>query len=106
MVGLLSFCSNLLTYLDTALLLWPFRCTKNNANSEAPFGSAVVVAACTSQNSPSETVWKFGMGPKSGLRKRPKGVEGVSIGRLLVPKKRSRDAFSYFPNSFSTHFGE
>jgi hypothetical protein len=46
------------------------------------------------------------MGPKSGLRKRPKGVEGVSIGRLLVPKKRSRDAFGYFPNSFSMHAGE
>jgi hypothetical protein len=51
-LGLLSFCSNLLTYLGTALLLWPFRCTKNNANSEAPFGSAVV-APRTSQNSPS-----------------------------------------------------
>jgi len=47
-----------------------------------------------------ETVWKFGMGPKSGLRKRPKGVQGVSIGRLLAPNKRSQDAFSYFPNSF------
>jgi hypothetical protein len=54
----------------------------------------------------SETVWKFGMGPKLGLRKRPKGVEGVSIGRLLVLKKRSPDAFSYFPNSFSMHSGE
>jgi hypothetical protein len=48
-VGLLSFCSNLLTYLGTALL-WSFRCPKNNANSEAPLGSAVV-AARTSQNS-------------------------------------------------------
>ena len=47
-----------------------------------------------------ETVWKFGIDPKSGLRKRPKGVEGVYIGRLLAPKKRSRDSFSYFPNSF------
>ena len=46
------------------------------------------------------------MGPKSGLRKPPKGVEGVSIGRLLAQKKRSRDAFSYFPNSFSTTLGE
>jgi hypothetical protein len=47
-VGLLSFCSNLPTYLGTALL-WPCRRTKDNANSEAPFGSAVV-AARTSQN--------------------------------------------------------
>src|SRR5215203_1557879 len=55
-VGLLNFCSNLLTYLGTALL-WSCRRTKNNANSEAPLGSAlgsaVVVAARTSQNSPS-----------------------------------------------------
>jgi hypothetical protein len=48
-----------------------------------------------------ETVWKFGMGPESGLRKWPRGVEGVPIGRLLAPKKGGRDAFSYFPNSFS-----
>ena len=40
-LGLLSFCSNLLTYLGTALL-WACRCTKNNASSEAPFGSAFV----------------------------------------------------------------
>jgi hypothetical protein len=56
----------------------------------------------TSENNPSETVWKFGMGPKSGLRKCPKGVEGVYIGRLLPPRKCRRNAFSYFPNSFST----
>jgi hypothetical protein len=35
-----------------------------------------------------------------GLLKRPRGAEGVPIGRLLPPKKRCRDAFSYFPNSF------
>jgi hypothetical protein len=34
------------------------------------------------------------------LLKRPRGAEGVPIGRLLPPKKRCRDAFSYFPNSF------
>ena len=33
-----------------------------------------------------ETVWKFGMGPERGLRKRPGWVEGVPIGRLLPPK--------------------
>jgi hypothetical protein len=53
-----------------------------------------------------ETVWKFGIGPESGLREQPRGVEGVPIGRLLPPKKCGRDAFSYFPNSFSTHSGE
>src|SRR5215217_7482229 len=59
----------------------------------------------TSKNSPSETVWKFGVGSESELRKRPTGLEGVPIGRLLPPKKRAWDAFSYFPNSFSTHSG-
>jgi hypothetical protein len=53
-----------------------------------------------------ETVWKFGMGPESGLQERSEGIEGVPIGRLLPPKERGRDAFSYFPNSFSTHSGE
>src|SRR4051794_11859693 len=42
------------------------------------------------------------MGPESGLRKWPRGVEGVPIGRLLAPKKGGRDAFSYFPNSFKS----
>ena len=50
------------------------------------------------------------MGPKSGLRKRPKGVDVVHIGRLLAPKKSPGEALSYFPNSFSTldfsHLGE
>jgi hypothetical protein len=49
---------------------------------------------------PGETVWIFGMYPESGLRKRPRGVQGVPIGRLLAPKKCARDAFSYFPSSF------
>src|SRR5918995_2644873 len=51
-----------------------------------------------------ETVWKFGMGPERGLRERPGWVEGVPISRLLLPKKCSRDAFSYFPNSFGKRF--
>jgi hypothetical protein len=54
----------------------------------------------TSENSPSETVWKIGMGPESELRKRPRGVEGVPIGHFLGGKKHGRDAFGYFPNSF------
>ncbi len=46
------------------------------------------------------------MGPESGLQERSEGIEGVPIGRLLSPKERGRDAFSYFPNSFSRHSGE
>jgi hypothetical protein len=63
-VGLLSYCSNLLTYLGTALL-WPCRRTKDNANSEAPFGSAVV-AARTSQNAQHTN---FGEIPKGEVRR-------------------------------------
>jgi hypothetical protein len=47
-----------------------------------------------------ETVWKFGMDPERGLRERPGWVEGVPIGQRLLPRKCSRDAFGYFPNSF------
>ena len=46
------------------------------------------------------------MGPKSRLRKRSIGVEGVPIGRLLSLEKRRRDALGYFPNSFSTSVGD
>src|SRR5215217_4813090 len=51
-----------------------------------------------------ETVWKIGMGPESGLRKRPRGVEGVPIGHFLDGNKHGQDAFGYFPNSFSEYF--
>jgi hypothetical protein len=44
------------------------------------------------------------MGPESELRKRPRGVEGVPIGHFLGGKKHGRDAFGYFPNSFSKTF--
>jgi hypothetical protein len=40
--------------------------------------------------------------PELGLRKRPRGVEGVSISRLLPLEKGAPDAFSYFPNRFSS----
>ena len=60
----------------------------------------------TSENSPSETVWKSEMGPASGLRMSLKVVEGVLIGSLLPPKMRGREAVDYFPNGFSTHSGE
>src|SRR5215217_8963198 len=100
MVGLLSFCSNLLTYLGTALLLWPFRCTKNNANSEAPFGSALVVAACTSQNSPSETVWKFGIALSSGCHLWVKGCEEALFGRLQRSDEDDEDPLQLFSKQF------
>jgi hypothetical protein len=44
------------------------------------------------------------MGPDSGLRKRSTGLEGVPIGHFLGGKKHGRDAFGYFPNSFSKTF--
>jgi hypothetical protein len=70
----------------------------------------VLLASCfalrTSENTSSETVWKIGIGPESGLRKRPRVVEGVSISHPLPQKKHGREAFSYFPNSFSTHLSE
>src|SRR5215204_5389658 len=60
----------------------------------------------TSQNTLSETVWKIGMGPERGVPKANERVETVPIGRFLAPKKHGREAFGYFPNSFSTHLGE
>jgi hypothetical protein len=56
----------------------------------------------TSENLPSETVWKIQIGCETELRKRQKGVDRILIGRFLLPKK----LFGYFPNSFSTHSGE
>src|SRR5829696_6741200 len=60
----------------------------------------------TSENYPSETVWKIGSGPEWGPRRPPGGHEGESIGRLLAAKIYALEASGYFPNSFSTHFGE
>jgi hypothetical protein len=60
----------------------------------------------SSQNSPSETVWKFGIGPEWSVRERPRGVQGVPIRSPLATTEARSDAFGYFPNRFSTHFGE
>jgi hypothetical protein len=79
-VGLLSFCSNLLTYLGTALL-WPCRRTKDNANSEAPFGSAVV-AARTSQNAQHTN---FVECPKGEVRRIP-----IPRNRVNRPRSAAR----------------
>src|SRR5215211_7815528 len=65
-----------------------------------------VGALRTSENSPSETVWKIGMVAESILRGTPRGDEGGFIGRFLSPKTHTREASGYFPNSFSTHSGE
>src|SRR5215208_437158 len=36
---------------------------------------------------PGETVWKFGIGPESGLREQPRGVEGVPIRAPLAARE-------------------
>jgi hypothetical protein len=60
----------------------------------------------SSQNSPSETVWKFGMSPEAG----PVGPPGGADRLLFAPSWRQQRTVerpsSYFPNSFSTHFDE
>src|SRR5918999_5599291 len=53
-----------------------------------------------SENTPSETAWKLGMGAESGLRKRLRGVQRSAIGPLVAPKKCAREAFRYFPRGF------
>jgi hypothetical protein len=60
----------------------------------------------TSENTPSETVWKIAMGSEIGVPEAAKRAERAPIGRLLPPKKHAREAYSYFPNSFSTHSDE
>src|SRR5215218_3137690 len=44
----------------------------------------------TSENSPSETVWKIGIGAESGFRRGPRGGEEAQIGRFLESKKHAR----------------
>src|SRR5215204_3321008 len=63
---------------------------------------AVYAGSCirTSENTPSETVWKIGSGPEWGPRRPPGGHEGESIGRLLAAKIYALEASGYFPNSF------
>jgi hypothetical protein len=60
----------------------------------------------TSQNNPSETVWKIGMGSEIGTQKATKRAPKALIGRSSPPKKYAREASGHFPNSFSTHLGE
>jgi hypothetical protein len=53
-----------------------------------------------------ETVWKIGISPEMGVLKALKRAKEAAIGRFLPPRKRTREALGYFPNSFSTHSGE
>src|SRR5215204_1764930 len=50
----------------------------------------------TSENSPSETVWKFGIGPESGLRERPRGSKESQFGRFLLPERRAETPSAIF----------
>src|SRR5215217_2116761 len=59
-----------------------------------------------SQNPPSRYCLEIRNGSRIGATKRPRGVKEVPIGCLLAPKKSARDTFCYFPNSFSTSFGD
>jgi hypothetical protein len=60
----------------------------------------------TSENTPSETVWEIGMGPEIGVPKAAEVYLRAAIGRFLAPIEHAREVLGYFPNSFSTHFGE
>jgi hypothetical protein len=60
----------------------------------------------TSENRPSETVWKSGMGPESGPRKRSRGVVGARISRSLGGKKRDRDTLGSFQTVSEGYFSE
>ncbi len=60
----------------------------------------------TSQNTPSETVWKVHMGFALGSRKPEKRVEKRPYRHVALLKTRDLDPSSYVPNSFSAHVGE
>jgi hypothetical protein len=44
--------------------------------------------------------------PNWGYEGPSRGEERAKLDRFLPPITHSREAFSYFPNSFSTHSGE
>src|SRR5215203_1729448 len=71
-------------------------------------GRGIYAQSCkrTSENSPSETVWKIaeGVSPRlSGGKKRPNWDSFHPSWPLSEPPFGT---YSEFPNSFSTHFGE
>jgi hypothetical protein len=56
----------------------------------------------TSQNTPSETVWKIRMGSALRSHESKKRGERHPYRRLVLPKAHDPSPSSYFPNSFST----
>src|SRR5215218_9554206 len=50
----------------------------------------------TSENSPSETVWKSGIGPEWGLLPLFLAALGPPFGSILSPQRRAPDALGYF----------
>ena len=51
----------------------------------------------TSENNPSETVWKIGIGAEWGFRRRPRGGEEAQLVRFVKSKKHGREAPAIFP---------
>src|SRR5215208_983486 len=62
---------------------------------------AALGARQTSENSPSETVWKSGIGPEWGSESGQEEWKESPFGCILSPQRRAPDALGYFPNSFS-----
>src|SRR5919107_5648400 len=60
----------------------------------------------TSENSPSETVWKFGIALSSGCHLWAKGCDKALFGRFQRSEEDDQNPFGHFPNSFSAYFGE
>src|SRR4051812_18527935 len=54
----------------------------------------------TSENTPSETVWKIGQGPEIEVPKAVKWGRRGPLVRFLPSKWHDRGTFCYFPNSF------
>ena len=69
-------------------------------------GSRASATARSSENEPSETVWKSETSIESGLRGPLRRYLGASIGRFLAPTRLAPEAFGPFPNGFSTRSGE
>src|SRR5215211_7445030 len=84
---------------------WPRYTGQIHARSvtRTPFQT---VSRRSSQNSPSETVWKSGIGPEWGSESGQEEWKESPFGCILSPQRRAPDALGYFPNSFSTHSGE
>ena len=60
----------------------------------------------TSENSPSETVWKIAEGFSTVLLWRQKGADRDSFDPSWLLSEPRFGTYSDFPNSFSTHYAE